>query len=338
MLAALRTALGKQPDARLVALGTRPAGGDGAHWFARMLAGGADYAQSHAAAKGDPDFERATWDRANPSLAHFPDLEAAIRREAAEAKRDPALLAAFRALRLNMGTAETVEAVLIEAATWERIEGEAERSGSPVWGVDLGTSAAQSAVAAYWPESGRLEVLAAFPRRPGLHERGLQDGVGDLYAECARRGELVQLGARAVDVAALLAAALDSFGAPARVVADDWRQAELRDALDEAGIPPAAFESRRMGFKDGAADVRAFRRGCAEGRVTPPPSLLLRSAMAEARTISDPAGNAKLAKGTEGGRRLRARDDAAAAAILAVAVGVRMPSTPRRRWRYAGTV
>ena len=40
-----------------------------------------------------------------------------------------------------------------------------------------------------------------------------------------------------------------------------------------------------MGFKDGAEDVRGFRRACADGRVTPVTSLLLRSAMAEARTV-----------------------------------------------------
>ena len=54
--------------------------------------------------------------------------------------------------------------------------------------------------------------------------------------------------------------------------------------------------------------------------------------MAEARTISDPAGNAKLSKGSQGGRRVRARDDAAtaaAAAILAVAAGYRQPGAPK---------
>lgn len=51
----------------------------------------------------------------------------------------------------------------------------------------------------------------------------------------------------------------------------------------------------------------AFRRACADGRVIPSPSLLLRSAMFEARTVSDPAGNAKLSKGSQDGRRLRAR-------------------------------
>ena len=91
-----------------------------------------------------------------------------------------------------------------------------------------------------------------------------------------------------------------------------------------------------MGYKDGASDVRAFRRACADGNVTPAPSLLLRSAMAEARTVSDPAGNAKLSKGSQGGRRLRARDDAAAAAILAVATGLRQPAQPKPRWRYVG--
>ena len=119
-------------------------------------------------------------------------------------------------------------------------------------------------------------------------------------------------------------------------MADRWREAELRDALAAAGVPPAAFEARGQGFKDGAEDVRAYRRACADGRVTPVPSLLLRSAMAEARTISDPTGNSKLSKGSQGGRRLRARDDAAAAAILAVAAGARQPMRPAPRWRYAG--
>ena len=333
MVAALRTAAGKQPHSRFVALGTRPA--DAEHWFAKMLTGGADYAQCHAARPDDPPFQRRTWAKANPSLAHMPDLLAAIGNEARQAKADPAMLASFEALRLNLGTSDTEVATLLSAGLWASIEGEAERAGPCVWGIDLGTSAAQSAVAAYWPGSGRLECLAAFPAEPSLAERGLRDGAGGLYVECARRGELITVGGRAVDVGLLLQAALGRFGKPSRVVADRWREAELRDALDKAGVPPAAFETRGMGYRDGAEDVRAFRRACADGRVVPVPSLLLRSAMAEARTISDPAGNAKLSKGSQGGRRLRARDDAAAAAILAVASGVRRRVAPRRSMRHA---
>ena len=69
------------------------------HWFARMLDGGADYAQCHAAAKEDKPFQRRTWKKANPSMAHLPDLEIAIAKEAGDARKDPSALASFRALR-----------------------------------------------------------------------------------------------------------------------------------------------------------------------------------------------------------------------------------------------
>ena len=334
MVAALRTAAGKQPHSQFVALGTRPA--DTEHWFSKMLAGSADYAQTHAARPDDPPFRKRTWAKANPSLDHMPDLLVAIENEARQARQDPALLASFQALRLNLGTEDAAVSTLLDAGLWQAIEGAAEMDGPAVWGIDLGTSAAQSAVACYHAQTGALACLAAFPAEPTLAERGLRDGVGGLYAECARRGELLTLGRHTVDVTALLQAALDRFGRPSRIVADRWREGDLREALDAAGVPMAILEFRGMGFRDGAEDVRGFRKACADRRVIPAPSLLLRAAMAEARTISDPAGNAKLSKGSQGGRRLRARDDAAAAAILAIAAGARAPATPRRRWRSRG--
>ena len=337
MLAAIRTGLGKVPGSRLIALGTRPA--DATHWFARMLEGqGVAYAQCHAARPGDPPFQERTWRRANPSFDHLPSLAAELRAEAKHAKSDPAMMAAFRALRLNEGASDTLERVLLDAGTWEAIEGPAERpqdGTAPVWGLDLGTSAAMSAVAAYWPSNGALEALAAFPHEPSLAERGLRDGVGRLYQDCADRGELIQTGGAAVDIAMLLAEALQRFGPPAALACDRWRLPELRDALKVSGVPPCPLIPRGQGFKDGAEDVRAFRRACLEGRVVPAKSLLMRSAMSEARTLADPAGNEKLAKQTEGGRRLRARDDAAAAAIVAVALGTRKPTQPNRRLRTA---
>ena len=322
MLAALVTGLGKVPRSRIIALGTRPAAGG--HWFARWLAGtGTTYAQTHAASPDDPPYQLRTWRKANPSLDHLPSLRATLESEAEKARQDPNLLAAFRALRLNLGTADTEEAYLLEADQWAAIEGQAERAGRPVWGIDLGTSAAQSAVACYWPDTGRLEVVCAFPTEPSLVERGLRDGVGRLYTEGARRGELIQTGGAAVDIAALVAEAHHRFGPPSALACDRWREAELRDALRAAGLPLAALELRGMGYKDGGEDVRAFRLAVAEGKVVPVPALILASAVAEARTVGDAAGNHKLSKGTEGGRRLRARDDAAAAAILAVALGQR---------------
>ncbi|MDE0510024.1 MAG: terminase large subunit [Gammaproteobacteria bacterium] len=331
MLAALRTGLGKQPWSLLIALGTRPDSPE--HWFEKMLAGGADYSQCHAANEDDPPFQRRTWLKANPGMRYMPDLEEAIRAEALEAKRDPVMLSSFRALRLNLGTSDVRRQYLLMPNTWKQIEGNAAKTGPTVWGIDLGGSAAMSAITCHWTETGRLESLAAFPSDPDLRDRGLHDGVDRLYLDCANAGELITTGGRAVAVKPLVEAALSRFGLPDAILADRWREDELFDALQALGIHVRIIP-RGMGFKDGGEDVRLFRHGCLGGNVTPVKSLLMRSAMGEAMTISDPAGNEKLAKNAGGGRRMRARDDAAAAAILAVAEGERRRSRPVRKRRF----
>ena len=216
MLAACSTGLGKITGSRLIALGTRPSRSD--HWFEAMLSGGAGYAQCHAARADDPPFHRRTWKRANPMLDHLPELERRIRIEADNARRDPSLMPAFRALRLNQGVADVAEALLLTADTWRGIEGDAETGSSSVLGVDLGSGAAMSAVASYWPQSFRLEALAAFPASPSLSERGLLDGVGNRYALMHNRGELIISGRQVVQVPDLLNAALDRWGRPAVIV------------------------------------------------------------------------------------------------------------------------
>ena len=330
MIAALRTGLGKVPGSRLVALGTRP--DTDSHWFARLLQN-APYAQVHAATEDDNPFTLQTWRKANPSIDHLPSLKERIRTEAKEAKADPSLLPAFESLRLNMGTSDTERAVVVDAATWRRAEAaaDAEDAGPYALGIDLGTSAAMSAAAAYWPRTGRLAAVAMFPSMPSLQARGIADNVGTLYQRMEARGELLVVPGRTVPVDALLREVLARWGTPGAIVADRWREAELRDALDAAQFPLTKLVVRGMGFMDGGEDVRMFRRAILNGNVKPNVSLLLRSAFAEARTVSDTAGNQKLAKDTQGGRRASARDDAAAAAILAVAEGVRRGSAPPKR-------
>ena len=323
MLSALRTSLGKIPGSRAVWIGTRPASPD--HPFARLLSGKDGYVQLHAAKPTDPPFRRSTWLKANPSLPTLPDLERTIRLEAAKAKREPSVLASFKALRLNQGVHEIERQHLIDPDLWESIEGEAPPDGPVVWGVDMGVTQEFSAVTAYWPDTGRLDSLAAFPSTPDLTERGLKDGVGPLYNRLYERGEIIVTDGRVTAVPELLREAMDRFGSPVAVASDRWRQGELLDALDLAGIPQGIYMARGMGFKDGAEDVRNFRRACLEGRVTPIVSLLLRAGMSEAVTVSDPAGNQKLAKGGEGGRNFHHRDDAVAAAILGVSLGSMKP-------------
>ena len=161
MVSALRTAAGKQPHSRFVAIGTRPA--DAEHWFSKMLAGSADYAQCHAARASDPPFQRRTWAKANPSLPAMPDLLAAIVNEARQARQDPALLASFEALRLNLGTEDAAVSTLLDAGLWQAIEGESTRAGPCVWGIDLGTSAAQVRGGLLSPSDGRAGVPGGLP-------------------------------------------------------------------------------------------------------------------------------------------------------------------------------
>ena len=328
MRAALATALGKTPG-RLIALGTRPA--DAEHWFAKMLDGATDYAQVHAAGPNDPPFRVRTWRKANPSLRYMPALEATIRREAKRARSDPALMPSFRALRLNQGVADVEESLLLNAETWERIEGTADREGPFALGLDLGGEAAGSAAAAFWPETGRVETFGVFSSIPSLADRGIRDGVGSRYVDMARREELLTAGEYTADVGAMLREVLDRWGSPDVIAADRYRIRELRGSLADAGFPVSELVIRGMGWRDGAEDCRVFRRAALDGSIRPVPSLLLRSAMSEARVLIDPAGNAKLAKASQGGRRLRARDDAAAATILAVAEGTRRAAAARRR-------
>ena len=326
MYSALRTSLGKIPGAKLIALGTKPSDRD--HWFEVLLrnplAFSMDYSATEEQREKEP-YKLATIKAANPSYSYMPTLKKRLAREVDEAKNDPALATQFRALRLNGGVSDVDTSALIDVESWRSIEKETgyEARGPVVWGVDLAGGAAMSALAFYWIESGRLEAIAAFPEKPSLPDREKRDGADGIYTKMNERGELLTIGEHAVDLPSLLRLALEKTGPPACITGDRWKEADLLQALENAGIPRCPWLPRGQGYKDGSEDVRAFQRACAEGVVSPVESLLLRSAMREARVMSDPARNQKLAKASEGGRRQNARDDAAAASILAVAAGYR---------------
>ena len=112
----------------------------------------------------------------------------------------------------------TEQSALLDAGTWESIEIEidGDASGRYALGVDLGSGAAMSAAAGYWPSTGALSAFAVFPELPGLADRGLRDGVGGLYADMAARGELLIAGRRVADVGRLLEEALDRWGQASR--------------------------------------------------------------------------------------------------------------------------
>ena len=194
MYAALNTALGKVPGSRLICIGTRPA--DKTHWFERLLQD-ADYALCHAAESDDNPFDESTWTKALPQLKRLPHLLKTFKDEAHAAEKDAALLAQFRALRLNMGVSDVVILYLLSPEQWLAAEGLAEPSGPCLWAIDLGATAAMSAVAAYWPDTGRLDAVAAFPSR-SIRACGQTEYGRILY--CRGQGPSARAGKRLVVV------------------------------------------------------------------------------------------------------------------------------------------
>ena len=333
MMAALTTAAGIR-EMRMLAIGTKADSEQ--HVFSKWLRN-ADYTYVRSAHPDADPLDIETYAACNPSWHAFPLLRKAIMSEIEVARREPSELPRLRALRGNLGLSDVEQQVLIDPSVWQACETAdlPPREGRPIFGVDLGGTAAMSGLAAFWPATGRLEALAAFPELPGLLERGLADGVGQVYQQMAEEGDLLQLGQRVVPPEGLLEEGLRRYGPPVAVVSDRWRDGELLQALDASSFPPCPFVPRGQGFKDGSEDVRLFRRAAIDQRIAVASTLLVRSAMSEARVVSDAAANHKLAKSTEGGRRAKARDDVAAAIILAVAHGERGGAQPVKRRRYA---
>lgn len=257
-------------------------------------------------------------------------LQAQARR--AEA-RGGSTLTSFRLYNRNERVSGEARDVLLTVDEWLLCETTdlPPRDGECIIGIDLGGSASMSAVAFYWPTTGRLEALGTFPRNPGLADRGAADGVSGRYVEMENRGELNLLGDKTVPVAPWLKEIMKQVEGEnvSAITADRYKQSELAEAMDKAGVRvPVVW--RGQGFRDGGEDCERFQRAAYDGKVRSRPSLLLRSAFADAVVLRDPANNLKLAKARSTGRI-----DAVAATVLAVAEGARRMGRPARNARTA---
>ncbi|MEO3415733.1 terminase TerL endonuclease subunit [Roseovarius sp. CAU 1744] len=286
------------------------------------------YRQEHRPAPGLPADDLDSLKEANPGAiagigSSLEWLQGQARRAIA---RGGSTLTSFRLYNRNERVSGETRDVLITVDEWLACEtGELpDRGGQVVVGIDLGGSASMTAAAFYWPETGRLEALGTFPGKPGLADRGANDGVGSRYIEMHERSELSTLGDQTVPIAPWLIEVMRQVEGEdvAALVTDRYKQSELGEAIDKAGIR-APVIWRGFGFKNGGEDCERFRRAAYDGKVQTAPSLLLRSAFADAVCLRDPANNLKLAKARSTGRI-----DAAAATVLAVAQGARMMGRP----------
>ena len=262
--------------------------------------------------------DRDAWQAANPSLGSVKS-ESYMRGQASRAQGDRVSEQGFRAHDLNQAVDDAQE-TLVVLGEWRAcvVDKLPPREGMAYVGIDVGGTAAQTAAAAYWPESGRLDAVCAFPAVPGLADRGDRDQVGDLYQRMESKGELVTVGnGKLVPLPAfmrLVEGMLDGAHV-AHIGADRYRQAEVSAAL--MGTPHAAMPWTWRGTgahskADGSADIRAFIGAVRERRIAVRETLVWPAAISGSRLRFDGAGNPALDK-----QRSRSRIDLVQAAVIA---------------------
>lgn len=296
------------------------------------------YVQEHRPAPGLPADDLPSLLIANPGASEgigaSPEwLLAQARRAIA---RGGSALSSFRNLNRNERVSTDTRSVLITTDQWLRCEVEElpERAGPLIVGLDLGGSSSMSAWTNFWPQTQRLECYGAFPGSPSLADRGANDAVGNRYELMRDRAELLTFGANVVPIHEFMSAMLAKLdGHPiAALCCDRFRQSELIEAMSKTPLRIAPTW-RGQGWKDSGEDTERFRQFVFDQRVRAKPSLLLRSAFADAVVLVDPAGSAKIAKA-----RSLGRIDAAAASVLAIAEGSRLLGRGEKRaarWVWA---
>ena len=331
---ACETSLGKHPDGRLLAVGTRP--NDDQHRFSRLLDGEADYTQRHEY-RGKAWLGLPALKKSNPSWKEFPALFRQIDKERKSLKSNPEPIKenSYREYRLNQGAGNAKTRRLLDIGSVKRIERpETTIKGPYVLSVDLSDGvdmAACSAVTIGRPDSFRhhAQTFAVWPDNPPLKDRAKSDGVGKRYESMQERGELVIVEGRIVKPEHVINEAVRRWGWPETIVGDRWRARELLDLLEPHGFSEGrGWQPHGQGFKDMGESIRRFQQMAGGDDLAIPESVLLRDSFGAAELTSDPAGNLKFQK-PPGNPMRRRRDDPVVSLVMASAEVSRLDSAPQ---------
>ena len=265
------------------------------------------------------------WAAANPSLGTVKSrrfLEA----EALEAADNPLKAAAFKTWHLNHKSSPT-KVMVVTPTQFARCltETPVEKSGRCVVGIDLGSTVCLSGWTAVW-ESGRVECGAVVAGNPDVRQRGKLDGCGLRYQIAQEQGELhVQEGRRSVSVGQFIRHVATQVNYPIDAICcDRYRENELLDGLQSAGLNYPRVVFRGYGFRDGGEDIRSFEKAVAEGWIQMRPSLILAASISDSCIQIDDAGNSKISKAKSTGRT-----DVLCSTIISVAMMQRMIAEPQ---------
>ena len=177
---------------------------------------------------------------------------------------------------------------------------------------------------AFW-QSGRIEAMAVAPGDPDLESQERRDRVATgTYRALAESGALtVAEGLQVQPPGQLWDSIREAWGIPVNLICDRFRLAELQDAV-KAACP---IEPRVSQWSESSFDIRSLRAGAKDGPfgIAEGSRPLLAAALAVAMVVNDTSGNTRLIKK---GSNNQARDDAAAALVLASGAFARAEMTP----------
>ena len=250
---------------------------------------------------------RDAWLAANPGLGTVKSWDY-LQQASSRAIAVPADAAAFRAHELNQRADPNAETI-IAVADYLRcvVPALPPRVGDCWIGADVGGAQSFTAAAAFWPDSGRLELFAGIGGDPDPLTRSRADGMGGLYPEMVARGELwIYDGQREtplVDFVGDMVRRLDGVTV-AGIVADEYRAPRLRDALGKAGYEnwAAQLRVRPIRWLTGHADVVAFQGAIIGQRVAFPENLMLPAAIRDSKLVYDNNANCRLDRSRDSAR------------------------------------
>ena len=316
MFDALRQALGKRKDQRLLLVGTL-APSDPSTWWPELIKSGTNKETGTYVLniQADPEEDWQEWETVkacNPMFRLNKELVRTVKQEWLEAQVNPYLKASFEAYRLNR-LVETRSEMLCRVEDWQAVEARPvpARSGKPIVGLDLGSNRSWSAIWALWP-NGRSECFALCGGIPDLEKREKQDSVPKgLYIKLKDEGTLlIDEGYRVARPAVLLDKMVVLGIEPEVIYADRFLMNTLLDVL------PTGWQliERKTRWSEATEDITGFRRLIADGplSIVPECKTLAKFALSQSIVIED-EGCLRISKK----RKWKSRDDVSVCASLA---------------------
>jgi phage terminase large subunit-like protein len=288
---------------------------------------------TQAPPEADP-FDPATLRACNPAIGHFLD-ERGLLAEQERARLIPSFEPAFRNLRLNQRVDANAEARVVPITVWrqgaELVNREALKGRRCFGGLDLSGKHDLTALVLVFPSDDPEPIFDVLPlfwtpqdalaARRAAEQQRFKEWIAADYMK-AIPGPTIRTGF----IAAELARIQTEFDVRA-IAYDRWRIDDLKQDLADADctIP---LEPRGQGFKDAGPDIEVLAELALTGRLRHGGHPVLTAAVANAVTVSDPAGNLKVDK-ERGNKRGPVRIDGAVALAMALGLASRHVEAPK---------